>query len=302
MTKLNDKKIRWIIREAEKGDLSIRQIAKLQKVSPRRVRQLLLSHRTTGGIPQLKKHRVVKVRVIVPYEVELVQLARAKYHCCATSLEHIMEKLEGIHMPHNRIHKILLQEGLSTPQKNKQKQRSWVRFERQHTNSLWHTDWTLLDNGRWVITFEDDASRKAVGWGEFDEATTEHSVEVLKKAIATHGKPKQMLTGRDVQFYISKAEGKEQGKNDFQIFLEEAGIEHILGKVNHPQTNGKQERLFGTIKRHYHEFGSLDELMEWYNDVRPHMSLDWDNLETPSKAFERKMHHKTREHLVEVIG
>ena len=111
-----------------------------------------------------------------------------------------------------------------------------------------------------------------------------------------------MLTGRDVQFYISKAEGKKQGKNDFQIFLEEVGIEHVLGKVNHPQTNGKQERLFGTIKRHYHEFGSLDELMEWYNNVRPHMSLDWDNLETPTRAFERKMHHKTREHLVEVIG
>ena len=29
--------------------------------------------------------------------------------------------------------------------------------------------------------------------------------------------------------------------------------------------------------------------MEWYNHDRPHMSLDWDNLETPAQAFKRKM-------------
>ena len=30
----------------------------------------------------------------------------------------------------------------------------------------------------------------------------------------------------------------------------------------------------------------------WYNYTKPHMSLDWDNLETPSKAFVRKMPQK----------
>ena len=29
--------------------------------------------------------------------------------------------------------------------------------------------------------------------------------------------------------------------------------------------------------------------MEWYNYDRPHMSLDLDNLETPARAFVRKM-------------
>lgn len=40
MTKLNKRKIDWIVRELERGELSIRQIAKVQKISPRRVRQL----------------------------------------------------------------------------------------------------------------------------------------------------------------------------------------------------------------------------------------------------------------------
>jgi len=40
MTKLNKRKIGWIMRELRKGELSIRRIAKLQKITPGRVRQL----------------------------------------------------------------------------------------------------------------------------------------------------------------------------------------------------------------------------------------------------------------------
>ncbi len=31
-----------------------------------------------------------------------------------------------------------------------------------------------------------------------------------------------------------------------------------------------------------------DEFLHWYNCVRPHMSLNLDELETPEKAFYRK--------------
>ena len=33
----------------------------------------------------------------------------------------------------------------------------------------------------------------------------------------------------------------------------------------------------------------MERFMEWYNYRRAHMSLDWDNLETPAKAYARKM-------------
>jgi len=29
-------------------------------------------------------------------------------------------------------------------------------------------------------------------------------------------------------------------------------------------------------------------IVDWYNKIRPHMSLDFVNLETPEKAFHRK--------------
>ena len=59
--------------------------------------------------------------------------------------------------------------------------------------------------------------------------------------------------------------------------------------MNHPQTNGKVERFFGTVKRKLDRFNSVDELAEWYNFVRPHMSLNLDVIETPYGAFIRKM-------------
>ena len=67
--------------------------------------------------------------------------------------------------------------------------------------------------------------------------------------------------------------------------------------IHHPQTNGKLERFHGEIQRKLHEFEDImmrksdpmDLFMKWYNYDRPHMSLDWDNQETPAQAFERKM-------------
>lgn len=32
-------------------------------------------------------------------------------------------------------------------------------------------------------------------------------------------------------------------------------------------------------------FDSVEELIDWYNYVKPHMSLDFDELETPERAF-----------------
>ena len=49
------------------------------------------------------------------------------------------------------------------------------------------------------------------------------------------------------------------------------------------------ERFFKTVKDKLGRFESLDRLMEWYNTVRPHMSLNLDVIETPYQAYARKM-------------
>ncbi len=58
MTKLNQKKIRWIVRHcAESNDFSTGEAAEIYHVSQRRVQQILKECRETGEIPVLKKER-----------------------------------------------------------------------------------------------------------------------------------------------------------------------------------------------------------------------------------------------------
>ena len=77
----------------------------------------------------------------------------------------------------------------------------------------------------------------------------------------------------------------------------ELDIRQILARVKHPQANGKLDRIHGEIQCKLSEFEAIlmrtsepiDLFMKWYNYERPHMSLDYDNLETPCDAFQRKM-------------
>ena len=227
-------------------------------------------------------------------EVEAVSEAYDLYHHGAINLERDLRLGMGIQISHNRIHEILLQ--LKKAKKNfkKAKRRKWVRFERYKSNSLWHTDWTKMGY-EWLIAYIDDASRFVTGWGLFKNANTANSILVLERAIAEYGEPKAMLTGRDIQFYVSRQKGrKEPELSEFDKYLKAHKIRHILARVNHPQTNGKVERLFGTVKQKKKEFGSLEELFHWYNQVRPHMSLRQDVLETPAQAFLRKTSRKKK--------
>lgn len=195
-------------------------------------------------------------------------------------------------IPHNIIHKILRYKGLASEQPKKQRKRKWVRYERTYSNSMWHTDWKQLDDGRWLICYEDDASRFIVSYGIFDNATSENAVTVLKGAIRKHGRPAAILTDHGSQFYANESEYKTRGATEFEKTLVQLEIKHILARVGHPQTNGKLERFHGEIQRKQKWFESIDELIDWWNNIKPHMSLDWDNLETPAKAFARKMPEK----------
>lgn len=113
----------------------------------------------------------------------------------------------------------------------------------------------------------------------FEEATTENAIAVLEDGIKRCGLPDAVLTDRGSQFYANAGEKKAKGESEFERYLRVNGVRHILGRVNHPQTNGKVERFFG----------SVEELVKWYNEAKPHRSLNFEELETPLQAFFRKL-------------
>ena len=150
--------------------------------------------------------------------------------------------------------------------------------------SLRHTDWKYVrQSEKWLIAYLDDASRLMVAYGVFDNVTTENAIAVLEKRIKKYGVPDAILTDRGSQFYANT--GERKGECEYERYLRVNGIKHIIGRVNHPQTNGKVERFYGTVAQKLYLFNSIDEMVQWHNEIKPHMSLNMDELETPAKAF-----------------
>ena len=61
------------------------------------------------------------------------------------------------------VHVILIDSGDAVEHKRKQKRRKWIRYERKHSNTMQHTDYKRLDDTRWLIIYEDGASRYVAG-------------------------------------------------------------------------------------------------------------------------------------------
>ncbi len=282
MKKLNLRKGRWMIRELHKRDLSVWQIARQQGVSARHARRLRQQFsqpkdytlKPCGRRPQPATRE----------QEQLILSLHEQYGCGARSLENHVNA-QNRHIPHNKIHAVLLKHGLAKQEPKKQKRRKWVRYERRHSNSLWHADWKEW-NGKQLIVFEDDASRFITGWGLFDSASAENSLQVFAVAVDKYGAPKQLLTDNGSHF--CNAFDKKDLRHVFHGGVAAAGVQHVFTRVKHPQCNGKNERVFRTLNHEAKRLGSMEKAVEFYNCKRPHMSLRWEALETPIMAFQRK--------------
>jgi len=169
----------------------------------------------------------------------VVESAFKKFRCCAVFLEKIID-VDGIHIPHNTIHQILKSKGLAEEQPKKRNRRKWVRYERTYSNSMWHTDWKLLDDARWLICYQDDASRFIIHHGIFENATSKNAIIILRQAIVKHGRPASILTDHGSQFYANKSEYKRRGATQFDgmdemKFAMREGEQLVQYLIEHPE-------------------------------------------------------------------
>lgn len=284
MRKLNKRKVRWIIRELKKGELSVYRIAKQQGITPRWARELYKRYRESGNYPYPKLPGR-KAMPIPEEERALVLETKQEHPVGAVSMEKLFESQE-IHIPHNRIYRILKGEGLAKDEPKKQKRRKkWVRYQRRHSNSLWHVDW-FEENSEQIVIFEDDASRLVTELGVFSNATAKNAIIALDSAIQKYGTPKQLISDHGTQFISIPRDGcSDPAPNEFQKYLQEHNIKHIKARVKHPQSNGKVERVYQTIFALKKHFGTWERAVEYYNFERPHMSLENGALRAPYQAF-----------------
>ena len=284
MKKLNQKKIKHIVKEGDKRNVGFWTIARTHKISHRHARRV---HKKYKGIKEPKLLPCGrKPKQITETEIKLVIGAKKEFRVGATMIEQILDE-KGIHINHNRIHKILLEAGLAKEEPKKKKVRRYKGYQRKHSLSLAHGDW--FEFKRWkIMLIEDDASRFITGYGKFKQATVENTIKVFEMSLRW-GKPKQFHSDHGTQFTAVEAEGKKQGESEFSKVLKEKGIKQIFARIKRPQANGKVERLISTIKKLWKELGSLEKAVEHYNYKRPHRSLTNGKLRTPYQAFQEKM-------------
>lgn len=188
-------------------------------------------------------------------------------------------------LSHRVVHRVLVELGFAAPlDKKVERKKTWIRYKRKHSLTAVHIDWHQRPlDGPWVCAVLDDASRKLLTLLETVSPTVDASLDAMKHAWR-HGRIRECISDHGCQFTSNR-----DGESQFAAWLAHHGIRQILCRIKHPQTNGKVERFFGTYEDHRDRFSTIDNFMQWYNTVRSHRSLRFDQLETPEEAFWRKM-------------
>ena len=158
------------------------------------------------------------------------------------------------------------------------------RFERPQPNQLWQLDFKgFVEINRqriYPLTVLDDHSRFLLALRCCTDQTYISAWNVLWDAMGEYGLPDQLLCDNAFGTHGREAPGLSW----FEARLIRLGIRPIHGRAYHPQTQGKIERLHGTLERELFPRLSHDALApfqagldQWrrcvYNALRPHEAL-----------------------------
>lgn len=274
------RKKRYCVRQALLGITPISEIARNRKV-PRMTLYRWINDYKQGGWNALKNTKSPGApETKINKQFELLVVDFWKEHKYGNAKTHFILKQKGYSVSRRQIQKIFNKHGFRTNRRKRPSQIKYVRYERSSPNELWHTDWTTCPiTKKQLIAFIDDHSRYVIHAELFDNQTTENTLIAFEKAINKGlGKPLQILTDNGVQFTPAKGD-----KGPFGVWCDQQEIQHILGRVAHPRTNGKIERFFGTYKTERDErFETLDAFLTFYNNIRIHQSIGY---KTPKDRF-----------------
>lgn len=172
------------------------------------------------------------------------------------------------------------------------KHQACTRFARENCNSLWQTDFKgefKTANGKYCYPLDilDDCSRFLIKIAAYT-STENVVISTFKAAFEEYGMPRSVLSDNGAQFA-----GFRQGYTRFEKWLMDHDVLPIHGRIKHPETQGKIERLHRTMKDEllkHRTFANCDEadaaLNEWrikYNTVRPHQAL---NMKRPADVYQ----------------
>jgi transposase InsO family protein len=189
---------------------------------------------------------------------------------------------KGYLMPCVRtVNNILKRNGLIS-QEASLARKPFKRFERDHNNELWQTDFKgdfKMVNGErcYPLTILDDHSRFAI---LIEARPNQKDIQSsFLRVFRDFGLPESILSDNGVAFA-----GLKNGYTQFERMLLDHDVLPIHGRAYHPQTQGKIERFHRSLKNEVLYLKNLHDLDDavrafktWqqiYNFERPHAALE----------------------------
>jgi len=295
MVKRKERKLEYAFKQKEEG-IKNKECAYLCSIGIRWFQKLYAEYKMTGKIPPLNKGRRPRTFLSEDDKHLIDKALEESKMKAAVHLRLYIRKYYNKNLPHNKIHDYLLKKGIAQEDEEKKKQRVYKLYERDHSFSLGHLDWHVSKciPDKHVCVLFDDASRRILCGGEFDQELEEDSIKIVKEGIKTAYKEyssvwREMNTDKGAQFYNNtKDKDGERNKNGFELFLEKNNIKHIPSRRNHPQTNGKNERWFRTYEENRGRYKTFKEFIDWYND-KINLGLSRKEGITPNEAIGFKL-------------
>jgi transposase InsO family protein len=191
------------------------------------------------------------------------------------------------------IARVLTRRGLVSPAPRKRPRSSLRRFTFPRPNECWQADWTgwvLADGTSAAITGQlDDHSRYVpslrAGPGDADAALVWAG---MLAGITECGLPAMVLSDNGMVYSMARRGGQAA----FEVNLHALGVATITATPYHPQTCGKIERFWQTLKRWLRARPApatmselqtlLDEFRDYYNHRRRHRGIA---RRTPAEVF-----------------
>jgi putative transposase len=251
----------------------------------------------TGGVDALEDRRPRPKRVWnrIPEDVRdrIVELALEKPELSPRELAVTFTDTQSYFVSEASVYRLLKAHDLITsPAFIVIKAAAEFRDKTTAPNQLWQTDFTYLKVIGWgwfyLSTILDDFSRYIIAWKLCTTMRADDVTDTLQLALTASGCASARVAHKP---RLLSDNGSSYVSGDLAKWLEGAGMDHVRGAPNHPQTQGKIERWHQTLKNrilldNYYLPGDLeahiDRFVEHYNHQRYHESLQ--NL-TPADVY-----------------
>lgn len=229
-------------------------------------------------------------RLPVPVKERIVSMKRAQPTHGVHRISDLLKRMFFMKASHETVRRVLHEESLlplrKAPSSRTKRVVKAVKPDDEGgsyvkgPNLMWQSDISVITwrkQSVYLIGFIDDFSRFVTGLGLYMTQKADNVLEVLRQAVSEYKAPAEMLTDNGRQYTSWR------GVAQFEKEMHRMEIKHIRSQPHHPQTQGKIERFWKTIKEEFFNrtlFEGFEDMrnrtklwVQYYNFKRPHQGI-----------------------------